>query len=166
MDNLDPFIFGCLVFGGGATMMTLHWDKHFKQKLQDRPEEEGQFHAKQYRRRMITSGLITLVGLLFMVYRFLPSNNVSRLWLIAVVLLLIGTILILALIDFRSIGLLYQLERKQAAGASRSLADELGQIKRKLKAKKEASGTSPSESQSDSPEPRSDEQNHPKEDQA
>ena len=84
-------------------MMTLHWDKHFKQKFQDRPEEEGQFHAKQYRRRMITSGLITLVGLLFMVYRFLPSNDVSRLWLIAVVLLLIGTILILALIDFRSV---------------------------------------------------------------
>ena len=68
MENLDPFIFGALTFGGGATMMALHWDKKFRLKFKEQTDDESRFHRSQYVRRMITSGLIALVGILFMVY--------------------------------------------------------------------------------------------------
>jgi peptidoglycan/LPS O-acetylase OafA/YrhL len=129
MENLDPFIFGALIFGGGATMMAFHWDKNFRLKFQQQTEEESRFYQRQYMRRMVTSGLIAWVGILFMVYRFLPDKSILRIWVIAVVLLLVGVLLILALVDFASLRKLQKIQSGATAKATRDLADELKRLR-------------------------------------
>ena len=135
MENLDPFIFGALIFGGGATMMALHWDKNFRLKFKEQTDDEFRFHRTQYIRRMITSGLIALVGILFMVYRFLPDKSIARVWVIIVVLLLVGTLLVFAIIDFFSLYRLRQIQGVKTAKATRELADELRRLRQKAKEK-------------------------------
>jgi len=129
MENLDPFIFGALIFGGGATMMAFHWDKNFRLKFQQQTEEETRFYQRQYMRRMVTSGLIAWVGILFMVYRFLPDKSILRIWVIAVVLLLVGVLLILALVDFASLRKLQKIQSGATAKATRDLPDELKRLR-------------------------------------
>ena len=129
MENLDPFIFGALIFGGGATMMAFHWDKNFRLKFQQQTEEESRFYQSQYMRRMVTSGLIAWVGILFMVYRFLPDKSILRIWVIAVVLLLVGVLLILALVDFASLRKLQKIQSGATAKATRDLPDELKRLR-------------------------------------
>lgn len=154
MKFIDPFIFGALVFGGGASMMALHWDKIFRLKFKELSDDENRFYRGQYLRRMITSGMITLIGILFMVYRFLPTKSLTKVWLIAAVLLLVGTVLIMALIDFSSLRKLYQIQGLQAARATRDLADELHRLQKEAKAKKKPSEESEEKPDSrDKPEP-------------
>ncbi|MEC9092066.1 MAG: hypothetical protein VX438_05115 [Planctomycetota bacterium] len=139
MENLDPFIFGALIFGGGATMMAFHWDKNFRLKFQQQTEEESRFYQRQYMRRMVTSGLIAWVGILFMVYRFLPDKSILRIWVIAVVLLLVGVLLILALVDFASLRKLQKIQSGATAKATRDLADELKRLRTKANDQKRKS---------------------------
>lgn len=141
MQILDPFIFGALIFGGGATMMAFHWDKIFRLKFKDQTDEEQQFFRTQYKRRMITSGMITLVGILFVIYRFLPEKSLSKVWVIAIVLLLVGAIMILALVDFAAMRKLLQIQGVKTAAATRDLADELQRLRKLAKEKKKSGQT-------------------------
>ena len=136
MDKLDPFIFGTIIFGGGAAMMALHWDKAFRLKQKQQTPDEFRFYRRQTIRRMITSGLIALVGILFMVYRFLPEKSIVRVWLIALVLLLVGIILVFAMIDFSSLRKLYAIQNQCAANATRDLAQELQRLREAADLKK------------------------------
>ena len=128
--------------------MALHWDKIFRLKFKEQTDEEKKFYRSQYIRRMITSGMITLVGILFMVYRFLPAKSLTKVWVIAGVLLLIGTILILALIDFSSLRKLYLIQGLHTAKATRDLADELQRLRQEAQKKKKQEGP-PAEDRTD-----------------
>lgn len=116
-------------------MMALHWDKVFRLRFKEQSTDESEFHRKQYVRRMLTSGLITLVGILFMAYRFLPRKSILRIWLIAGVLLLVGIILVMAFMDFMALRKLFRIHDTQAANATRDLADELRRLREKSRAK-------------------------------
>lgn len=133
---MDPFYFGCLVFGGGATMMGLHWDKRFRERQANHSDEESAYHESQYHRRMLASGMITLVGILFMIYRFLPQQSVIRVWWIAAVLLIVGGIVVIGLFDFSSITRLFAIQQKKSADAARVLAEELKEMRRQAELKK------------------------------
>lgn len=146
--DFDPFYLGALIFGGGLTLMAFHWDKMFRLRSKELDEAETKYFRAQYQRRMITSGLITVVGILFMVYRFMPAKSIAKVWIIAIVLLLIGTILIFALIDFASLRQLTHIHGVKSVEATRDLADELKRLKekaRKKKAKERANKNSDSE---------------------
>lgn len=156
MKFIDPFIFGALIFGGGASMMALHWDKVFRLKFKEQTEEEEKFYRSQYFRRMITSGMITLIGILFMVYRFLPEKSLIKVWVIAVVLLLVGTVLILALIDFSSLRKLYLIQGLHTAKATRDLADELQRLRKEANKKKQEGSTEAESEEPRDPPPSSD----------
>jgi len=127
---MDPFVFGCLIFGGGAAMMGLHYDSDFRQKFKETSDEEAAYYKKQYYRRMIASGMIALVGVLFMVYRLLPERSITRLWLIGLVLILVGCVVVFGAIDFGSISRLFAIQQKKSADSARELADELARIKK------------------------------------
>ncbi len=127
---MDPFVFGCLVFGGGAAMMGLHYDSDFRQKFKETSDEEAAYYKKQYYRRMIASGMIALVGILFMVYRLLPDRSIIRVWLIGLVLILVGCVVVFGAIDFGSINRLFAIQRKKSADSAKQLADELARIKK------------------------------------
>lgn len=130
--------------------MALHWDKVFRLRFKEITEEERSFYGDQYVRRMWTSGMITMVGILFMVYRFLPDRSLAKVWIIAVVLLLVGTILIMGLIDFSSLRRLYQIQGRRTAQATRDLADELHRLRKKAEQKKRERSDKPSGSDSNS----------------
>ena len=132
---MAAFIFGCLIFGGGAAMMGLHWDTRFKQKFLELSDDEANFHRRRYRRRMTTSGMIALVGILFMIYQFVGDRWVKA-GLVVTVLILALIIVIFAFIDMGSVAKLYRLERKASATATRNLADELSRLKQKAKKKR------------------------------
>ena len=149
---MDPFVFGCVVFGSGAAMMGLHYDADFRQKFQDLSDNEAEYHKRQYLRRMIASGMITLIGILFMIYQYLPQKSIIRVWMIGLVLILVGCVVVLGVMDFGSITRLLAIQRQKSADSAKELADELVRIKKKRqeKAEKEEQAESAPDNEPDS----------------
>ncbi|MFN0195136.1 MAG: hypothetical protein ACKVT0_00190 [Planctomycetaceae bacterium] len=107
LDALPSIVVGGLVAVFGAALMISHHQSYARRKLEGAWEEyEHQYHVRQYRRRMQTSGLLVVIGVMVLVGdAFIDWRNSPMIFALywVVVLLLALWVIMLGLGDWVSL---------------------------------------------------------------
>lgn len=130
MTSLSAFGAVLLVIAG--IMLDSHrrtW--HIERQNDDTDEKHRRASRARYSRRMLTSGLIALMGALLLVHTLIPERPLPYLLYLFSLVLLCGAIILLGFIEWFAISVSMREAREQSKESRKQLESEIRKLRKR-----------------------------------